>query len=83
MPVPTKAPNTLDGIRPGCALEASPSQFSAWVLVGFMSRKLVRGLVLGAAIVAAVAAAAYLYLVAELTGAYSASTPRPEYDVAG
>ena len=56
---------------------------SDYVLVGFMSRKLVRGLLLGAAIVAAVATAAYLYLVAELTEAYSASSPRPEHDVAG
>jgi hypothetical protein len=48
-----------------------------------MSRKLLRGLALGAAIVAAVATAAYLYMVAELTEAYSASSPWPDHDVAG
>ena len=56
---------------------------SAAISVALMTRTLLRGLLLGAGLVAAVATAAYLYLVAEISVAYSELPPRQDRDLAG
>ena len=84
---PRASPDLLghisDGIRPGSSLVASPRRSAPPSAVALMTRTLLRGLLLGAGLVAAVATAAYLYLVAEISVAYSESPPQTDRDLAG